>query len=69
MPGITSAVNDVFNYLTAYAEKPHYKPLLVAPKDLAEDLHCARLSAKRAMPNAAVLRGSSPNATRSWIRR
>jgi polyphosphate kinase len=35
-PGITSAVNDVFNYLTAYAEKPHYKPLMVAPKDLAK---------------------------------
>jgi polyphosphate kinase len=32
---ITSAVNDVFNYLTAYAEKSHYKPLLVAPKDMA----------------------------------
>ncbi len=35
-PGITSAVNDVFNYLTAYAEKPHYRPLMVAPKDLAK---------------------------------
>jgi polyphosphate kinase len=35
-PGITSAVNDVFNYLTAYAKKPSYKPLLVAPKDLAK---------------------------------
>ncbi|HEY4979413.1 MAG TPA: polyphosphate kinase 1 [Candidatus Acidoferrum sp.] len=35
-PGITSAVNDVFNYLTAYAKKPNYKPLLVAPKDLAK---------------------------------
>jgi len=33
---ITSAVNDVFNYLTAYAEKAHYKPLLVAPKDMAK---------------------------------
>jgi polyphosphate kinase len=32
---ITSAVDDVFNYLTAYAEKSHYKPLLVAPKDMA----------------------------------
>jgi polyphosphate kinase len=28
-------VADVFNYLTAYAEKTHYKPLLVAPKDMA----------------------------------
>jgi polyphosphate kinase len=36
-PGITSAVNDVFNYLTAYAEKPHYKPLMVAPKDMAKN--------------------------------
>jgi polyphosphate kinase len=32
---ITSAVHDVFNYLTAYAETSHYKPLLVAPKDMA----------------------------------
>ena len=34
--GITSAVHDVFNFLTAYAEKAHYKPLLVAPKDMAK---------------------------------
>jgi polyphosphate kinase len=33
---ITSAVHDVFNYLTAYAEQPSYKPLLVAPRDLAK---------------------------------
>jgi polyphosphate kinase len=33
---ITSAVNDVFNFLTAYAEQPNYKPLLVAPRDLAK---------------------------------
>lgn len=33
---ITSAVHDVFNYLTAYAEKAHYKPLMVAPRDLAK---------------------------------
>jgi len=32
---ITSAVHDVFNFLTAYAEKAHYKPLLVAPRDMA----------------------------------
>ena len=32
---ITSAVHDVFNFLTAYAEKAHYKPLMVAPKDMA----------------------------------
>jgi polyphosphate kinase len=34
-PAITGAVHDVFNFLTAYAEKPHYHPLLVAPKDMA----------------------------------
>jgi len=28
-------VHDVFNYLTAYAERAHYKPLLVAPRDMA----------------------------------
>lgn len=33
---ITSAVHDVFNYLTAYAERAHYKPLIVAPRDLAK---------------------------------
>jgi polyphosphate kinase len=33
---ITSAAHDVFNFLTAYAEQPHYKPLLVAPTDLAK---------------------------------
>jgi polyphosphate kinase len=35
-PAITSAVHDVFNFLTAYAEKSHYRPLLVAPKDMAK---------------------------------
>jgi polyphosphate kinase len=34
---ITSAVHDVFNYLTAYAEQPSYKPLMVAPRDLAKN--------------------------------
>jgi polyphosphate kinase len=33
---ITSSVHDVFNYLTAYAEQPSYKPLLVAPRDMAK---------------------------------
>jgi len=33
---ITAAAHDVFNYLTAYAEKAHYKPLLVAPRDMAK---------------------------------
>lgn len=35
---ITSAVHDVFNFLTAYAEKAHYRPLLVAPKDMAKSV-------------------------------
>ena len=35
-PEITSAVQDVFSFLTAYAEHPSYGPLLVAPLDLAE---------------------------------
>jgi polyphosphate kinase len=34
---ITAAVNDVFNFLTAYAEQPDYKPLFVAPRDLAKN--------------------------------
>ena len=34
---ITAAVNDVFNFLTAYAEQPDYKPLFVAPRDLARN--------------------------------
>jgi polyphosphate kinase len=34
-PDITSAVHDVFSFLTAYAEHPSYGPLLVAPLDLA----------------------------------
>jgi polyphosphate kinase len=37
-PAITSAVHDVFNFLTAYAEKAHYRPLLVAPKDMAKSI-------------------------------
>ncbi|HUN62033.1 MAG TPA: polyphosphate kinase 1 [Candidatus Sulfotelmatobacter sp.] len=37
-PAITAAVHDVFNFLTAYADKPHYKPLLVAPKDMAKTI-------------------------------
>src|ERR1700686_1644919 len=35
-PEITSAVHDVFRFLTAYPEHPGYDPLLVAPLDLAE---------------------------------
>jgi polyphosphate kinase len=33
---ITSAVHDVFNFLTANSEQPHYKPLIVAPRDMAK---------------------------------
>ncbi|MDQ1406581.1 MAG: polyphosphate kinase [Acidobacteriaceae bacterium] len=32
---ITSAVHNTFNYLTAYAEQPNYKPLMLAPVDMA----------------------------------
>jgi polyphosphate kinase len=34
---ITESVNDVFNFLTAYAEQPNYRPLFVAPRDLARN--------------------------------
>jgi polyphosphate kinase len=37
-PAITAAAHDVFNFLTAYAEKPHYHPLFVAPKDMAKSI-------------------------------
>jgi polyphosphate kinase len=33
---ITSAAHDVFNFLTANSEQPHYKPLIVAPRDMAK---------------------------------
>jgi polyphosphate kinase len=45
-PEITSAVHDVFSFLTAYAEHPNYDPLLVAPLDLAEQ--CLALIAREA---------------------
>ena len=45
-PEITSAVHDVFSFLTAYAEHPNYGPLLVAPLDLAEK--CLRLIEREA---------------------
>jgi polyphosphate kinase len=35
-PQITEAVHAVFNYLTAYAERPNYQPLAVSPINLAE---------------------------------
>jgi len=45
-PEITSAVHDVFSFLTAYAEHPNYDPLLVAPLNLAE--HSLALIAREA---------------------
>ncbi len=33
---LTSAVHNVFNFLTAYSEYPNYDPLMVAPLDLAD---------------------------------
>jgi len=35
---VTAAVHGLFNFLTAYAERPHYQPLLVAPLDLGQGL-------------------------------
>ncbi len=34
---MTSAVHHVFNYLTAYAERPRYTPLFVAPLNLGKN--------------------------------
>jgi polyphosphate kinase len=45
-PEITSAVHDVFSFLTAYAEHASYDPLLVAPISLAES--CLALIAREA---------------------
>ena len=45
-PEMTSAVQGVFNFLTAYAERPNYEPLLVAPIDLAEK--CLRMIEREA---------------------
>jgi polyphosphate kinase len=39
--GMTSAVDHVFDYLTAYAERPRYTPLFVAPLNLGKS--CAML--------------------------
>jgi polyphosphate kinase len=33
---ITAAVHDVFNYLTAYSKQADYKPLMVAPRNMAK---------------------------------
>jgi polyphosphate kinase len=45
-PEITSAVHNVFSFLTAYAEHESYKPLHVAPLDLGEG--CLSLIAREA---------------------
>jgi len=45
-PQITSAVHDVFSFLTAYAEHPNYGPLRVAPLNLAEQ--CLAMIAREA---------------------
>jgi len=37
-PVMTGAVHEVFHFLTAYAERPDYDPLLVAPLDMAAKL-------------------------------
>lgn len=37
-PAITAAVGRVFNYLTAQADQQNYRPLLVSPITLAQDL-------------------------------
>ena len=49
-PEITAAVQDVFSFLTAYAEHPDYGPLMVAPLDLAERTHGADRTRGRARP-------------------
>ena len=36
-PSITSAVHHVFDYLTAYSERPRYTPLFVAPLNLGRN--------------------------------
>ena len=53
-PDMTSAVHGVFNFLTAYAERPNYKPLLVAPIDLAErSINLIAREADHAAPRAS----------------
>jgi len=48
---MTSAVHHVFNYLTAYAERPRYTPLFVAPLNLGKN--CVSLI-ERETENARV---------------
>ncbi len=57
---ITSAVHNAFNYLTAYAEQPNYKPLMLAPVDMAKS--CIALierearNAKRGKPARIIVK-------------
>src|SRR5215471_1872685 len=57
---ITSAVHNVFNYLTAYSEQPDYKPLFVAPVDMAKS--CSELidrearHARRGQPSRMIIK-------------
>jgi len=34
---ITHSVHEIFNFLTAYSEQPNYRPLFVAPRDMARN--------------------------------
>jgi polyphosphate kinase len=45
-PRITSSVHHVFNYLTAYSERPQYTPLFVAPLNLGKN--CSTLIEREA---------------------
>jgi polyphosphate kinase len=45
-PRITASVHHVFNYLTAYSERPQYTPLFVAPLNLGKN--CASLIKREA---------------------
>lgn len=44
---ITASVHNLFNFLTAYSEMPHYRPLLVAPVDMANS--CVSLIERETM--------------------
>jgi polyphosphate kinase len=58
--GITAAVHNAFNYLTAYAEQPHYKPLMLAPVDMAKScialIHREARNARRGKPARVIVK-------------
>ncbi len=62
-PEITSAVHDVFSFLTAYAEHPSYGPIMVAPLNLAEK--CLQLiereaeNARQGLPARIIVKVNS----------